>query len=253
MMLTRSFNLLAIIVFSAVCPQAEADPPEDESIADKQSCVLLLHGLARSARSMKKLAKHLESEGYQAINLDYPSRAETIQELARKTISNGLTQCTDGYTVNFVTHSLGGILVRQYLSKQQIPSLGRVVMLGPPNKGSQVVDRLKDVSGFGFVNGLAGGQLGTGEDSIPNQLGAANFEVGIIAGTRTINPILSLMLPNPDDGKVSVANTKLEGMSDHLTLPVSHPFLMKNKHAIRQVTYFLDHGRFDRDEEKKNK
>ena len=253
MMASKLLKLLAIVVVMMVCLQVEANPPGDTSVEDKRSCVLLLHGLARRAGSMKKLFKHLESQGYQAFNLDYPSRAETIQELAQKTISKGLARCTEGYRVNFVTHSLGGILVRQYLSKQEIPNLGRVVMLGPPNNGSQVVDRLKDVPGFGFVNGFAGRQLGTDKDSIPNQLGAANFELGIIAGTRTINPILSLMLPNPDDGKVSVASTKLEDMSDHLTLPVSHPFLMKNKHAIRQVTYFLDHGRFDRDNEGQDK
>ena len=98
---------------------------------------------------------------------------------------------------------MGGILVRQYLLLNTIENLGHVVMLGPPNKGSQVVDKLYKVPGFKLINGPAGMQLGTGELSVPNILGPANFKVGIIAGTRSINLILSSMLPNPDDGKVS--------------------------------------------------
>ena len=216
-----------------------------------EECVLLLHGLARTKSSMKKLAKHLNSEGYIAINQGYPSRAETIEELAKAAVRQGAEQCPEGHRLHIVTHSLGGILVRQYLSSNSIPNLGRVVMLGPPNQGSQVVDRLKGMPGFGMVNGDAGKQLGTDDSSIPNQLGAANFELGIIAGSRTINPILSLMLPNPDDGKVSVENTKLAGMKDHIVLPVSHPFLMKNKRAIAQIIHFLKNGKFDHPEEKK--
>lgn len=118
-------------------------------------------------------------------------------------------------------------------------------MLGPPNQGSQVVDTFKSVPGFSWINGPAGQQLGTNENSITKALGPADFEVGIIAGSRTINLILSLALPNPDDGKVSVENTKLEGMKDHITLPVSHPFLMKNSEVIDQVLKFLEVGEFD--------
>lgn len=207
---------------------------------------MLLHGLARTDSSMARLASSLEEAGYYSVNYDYPSREHTIEELAGSTISGALVKCPDGAKINFVTHSLGGILVRQYLTHNVIENLGRVVMLGPPNKGSQVVDTFQSVPGFEFFNGPAGMQLGTGELSVPNRLGPANFELGIIAGTRSINLILSTSLPNPDDGKVSVENTKLEGMSDHIALPVSHPFLMKDKDVIAQVLHFLQQGAFKR-------
>ena len=117
-------------------------------------------------------------------------------------------------------------------------------MLGPPNKGSEVVDAMAEIPGFELINGPAGLQLGTEKTSIPNSLGAEDFEVGIIAGTKSINLILSTMLPNPDDGKVSVESTKLEGMTDHITVPVSHPFLMKDEEVIRQTIHFLKYGQF---------
>ncbi len=194
---------------------------------------------------MQKLAAALDETGFSVVNYDYPSTEHTIEELAEKAIGGALVQCPQEATVNFVTHSLGGILVRQYLSRHAIGKMGRVVMLGPPNKGSEVVDKLHDVPGFELLHGPAGLQLGTDELSLPNRLGPADFEVGIIAGSRSINLILSTMLPSADDGKVSVENTKLEGMSDHITLPVSHAFMMKNREVIRQVIHFLKNGAFD--------
>jgi len=211
-------------------------------------CVILLHGLARSDSSFTKLASTLNNHGYTAINYNYPSTEHKINRLAEDAITDALSQCPKQDKVknqiHFVTHSMGGILVRQYLSANTIENLGRVVMLGPPNKGSQVVDKLKDVPGFKLINGPAGMQLGTGEMSVPNKLGAANFELGVVAGTRSINLILSTMLPGKDDGKVTVENTKLAGMNDHIALPVTHPFMMKNNQVISQVLYFLNNGYF---------
>jgi pimeloyl-ACP methyl ester carboxylesterase len=209
-----------------------------------KECVILLHGLARSNSSMGKLAKALNDAGYHTINDGYPSTSYKVDKLAEDAISWALAKCPKEATIHFVTHSMGGILVRQYLQVKTIKNLGRVVMLGPPNKGSQVVDKLHKLPGFKLINGPAGMQLGTGELSVSNQLGPAKFEVGIIAGTRSINLILSAMLPNPDDGKVSVENTRLEGMQDHIELPVTHPFMMKNKQVIRQVICFLKNGVF---------
>jgi len=209
-----------------------------------KECVILLHGLARSNHSMEKLAKALNDSGYLTVNEGYPSTQFKIDKLANDAITKALARCPKEATIHFVTHSMGGILVRQYLHSNAIKNIGRVVMLGPPNKGSQVVDKLHKVPGFKLINGPAGMQLGTEEGSIPNQLGPADYEVGIIAGTRSINLILSSMLPNTDDGKVSVENTKLEGMSDHIELSVTHPFIMKNKKVIWQVIYFLKNGTF---------
>ena len=117
-------------------------------------------------------------------------------------------------------------------------------MLGPPNKGSEVVDKLKYIPGFKFLNGPAGMRLGTGSEDIPKSLGPVNFELGVIAGTKSINLILSYYLPNPNDGKVSVESAKIDGMCEFVTLPTTHPFMMKNKLVIKEVIHFLKQGKF---------
>lgn len=208
--------------------------------------VILLHGLARTDKSMARLQRALEKEGYCVVNSDYDSRGGDIETLAVKAIEPALAACRPAQPVHFVTHSLGGILVRQYLANHQIDNLGRVVMLGPPNKGSEVVDTLADFPGFHFINGDAVLELGTGEASVPNQLGKADFDLGIIAGTRSVNLILSTMIQGVNDGKVSVESTRLEGMKDHIEMGATHPFMMNNNAVIEQVLHYLETGRFKR-------
>jgi pimeloyl-ACP methyl ester carboxylesterase len=206
--------------------------------------VILLHGLARKASSMKKLERALKENGYQVVNVDYPSTKHDIEALAEWSIGNAIKKVGPNSKIHFVTHSMGGILVRQFLRQYKMQNLGRVVMLGPPNSGSEIVDLLQNVPGFKTVNGPAGLQLSAKKDALPNQLGPANFELGIIAGTRSVNLVLSTMLPMPNDGKVSVESSKLEGMSDHLTMPVTHTFMMRNSAVITQVILFLKQGTF---------
>ncbi len=211
----------------------------------QQEIVILLHGLARSARSMRVMKLTLERAGFGVINCDYPSTQHSIEFLANEAIGSALSDCPDTAKIHFVTHSMGGILLRQYLSERRIENLGRVVMLAPPNKGSEVVDRLSGLPGYVWFNGPAGKELGTGKNSVPNSLKGCDFELGVIAGSRSINIFLSMMLPKPDDGKVSVENTKLDGMADHRVMPVAHPFIMKNKGVIHQTIHFLKQGMFD--------
>jgi len=226
-------SLLAGLLLLGACPAgARAD------------CVVLLHGLARSASSMHMLELALDKAGYQVANIDYPSRTAPVEELAGPAIEQGLRQCQDQQAVHFVTHSMGGILVRWYLMGRTIAKLGRVVMLAPPNQGSEVVDVFSKVPGFVWFNGPAGLQLGTDATSLPSQLPAVDYPVGVIAGTATINYILSTVLSNPDDGKVSVANTRVDGMTDHITVPYSHPYIMQREPVIEQVLYFLASGHF---------
>ena len=195
---------------------------------------------------METIAKRLQMEGYSVINVDYPSRHKKIEELAGLAVNEGLEFCykEKAAPIHFVTHSLGGILVRYYLSLNEIPELGRVVMLAPPNKGSKVVDKFSWVPGYEMLNGPAGYQLGTDENSIPLKLAPSNFEVGIIAGDRTINLILSTAFDEPNDGKVAVKDTKLEGMDDFLVVHRSHPFIMQGDEVINQVLHFIKEGYF---------
>ncbi len=210
-------------------------------------CVVLLHGLARSSSSFLVMEWRLRKLGYAVVNVDYPSTDATIEELAQMAIPSAITQCAGASRVHFVTHSMGGILLRHYLAERPTPleKLGHVIMLGPPNKGSEVVDQLADIPGFGFVNGVAGNQLGTAPDSVPNSLGPVDYSVGIVAGNQSISPYFSFMIDGPDDGKVGVERTKVAGMTDHIILPVTHTFMMNNPAVFDQVVHYLDQGRFD--------
>lgn len=205
----------------------------------------MLHGLARTDKSMNKLAGSLQAAGYKVINIGYPSTRKSIEELSEPTIAEAVAQCSAKTALHFVTHSMGGILVRHYLQNHSVANLKRVVMLGPPNQGSEVVDKLKHLWLFKLINGPAGCQLGTIGNSLPARLGPADYEVGVIAGNRSINPLLSLLLPKPNDGKVSVQNTRLAGMTDFIQLPVTHTFMMNQKIVIDQVIFFLHHGKFN--------
>ncbi len=212
-----------------------------------QEEVILLHGLCRTSRSMMSMQRALTDAGYKVRNVDYPSRTASIQKLADDAIGKAVADCRQaGATkIDLVTHSLGGILVRSYVARHCIPELGRVVMLAPPNQGSEVVDKIGGLFLFKWLNGPAGNELGTDAISTPNKLGPANFPVGVIAGDRSINWINSLLIPGSDDGKVSVERTKLGGMSDHLVIHATHPFIMQNREVIRQTIQFLRTGSFD--------
>lgn len=219
-----------------------------ESMAESESeHVILLHGLVRGPGSMGKMADALVGAGYSVDNRAYPSREQEIMNLAETAIGAALAtpEALEANRIHFVTHSMGGILVRAWLSRHRLENLGRVVMLAPPNQGSEVVDQLRNWQVFGWLNGPAGQELGTDEESVPNQLGPVDFPLGVIAGDRSINWINSTMLPGPDDGKVTVEGTKVDGMADHLVMHVTHPYIMKNADVITQTLAFLRDGRFE--------
>ena len=212
---------------------------------DTAECVVLLHGLGRTRLSMQPLASYLKKQGYRVINLGYPSTEYPIEELA-DFIGEKVEQVsgTQASRLHFVTHSLCGIVLRCYLKKNRPANLGRVVMLGPPNRGSELVDTLSKTFLFSKIYGPAGMKLGTGPDGVPNQLGPVDFELGVITGNRSVNPFFSRLIPGEDDGKVSVEGAKVEGMADFLVVPRSHPFIMNSPEVAEQVVHFIRHGRF---------
>lgn len=213
-------------------------------VSTAKNTVILLHGLARTPKAMAKMQAALETAGYHVVNNGYPSREYSIEELSADLRAEFKDIIEESEKVCFVTHSLGGIILRYMHKEEAIPKLKRVVMLAPPNKGSEIPDKLKHLKIYQWINGPAGGQLGTDEQSIPNELGSLTFECGVIAGNLSINGINSMMIKGRDDGKVSVENTKIEGMKDFKVIPVSHPYIMKNKTVIKETIHFLKQGTF---------
>ena len=208
-----------------------------------RSGVVLLHGIARTSRSMNAMEKALKASGFRTLNLDYASRRKPLDQLAVDIHPSILDFANSlGGDLHFVGHSMGGLLARVYLAQHRPKRLGRVVMLGTPNQGSEVADTLRDLAIFRRFFGPAGQQLTTSPDAA---LAAIDYCVGIIAGNRSIDPISStFVLPRPNDGKVSVAKTKLAGMSGHVVVGASHPMLTRKQAAIEQTIAFLHTGRF---------
>lgn len=209
-------------------------------------CVIVLHGLARTNRSMNKITGYLQNRGYRVFNTSYPSTKFKIERLADTAVRQAIEKCqTDASgQIHFVTHSMGGILVRYFLNRHKIPRIGRIVMLCPPNQGSEIVDKLGQSWLFKAINGPAGNQLGTDSKGILATLSPIEPEIGIIAGNKTLNPFTSLLIPGENDGKVSVYRAKLVGMKDFLVVPHSHTFIMQSPLVLRQVAYFLQYGKF---------
>jgi pimeloyl-ACP methyl ester carboxylesterase len=227
---------------SAESPSAS---PSSSPAAGSRDIVVLVHGLGRTKLSMRWLGRHFARNGYEVLPLSYPSTRLNIAASAenlRAQLEPRLSRCTG--QVHFVAHSLGALVVRAYLQGQRPPNLGRVVMIGPPNQGSEVADRLRRNPVYRLITGPAGQELGTDPASPPHTLGPVDYEVGIIAGRLSLNPLFGAWLAGDDDGKVSVARTAVDGQRDLLVVRWSHTYLIRSPAVAEQALHFIAHGAF---------
>lgn len=219
--------------------------PKDNPLNE---CVILLHGLGRTYHSMEEMQEKLTQEGYHTVNLDYPSRKKTIEELAAEAIPPALKHCScfNSDKIHFVTHSLGGIVVRMAIKQNRPEKLGRIVMLSPPNQGSEAVDNLKERWYYSLINGPAGQELSTAENSVPNRLGPVDYPVGIITGDKQafFDSWLLDLFRGANDGKVSVERAKVEGMTDFIVVHQSHTYIMDSDYVQFETVNFLRKGSF---------
>lgn len=207
--------------------------------------IVFLHGLGRTWLSMSWLASQARRRGYNVVNHGYRSRRHSIDEHARQ-LRIVVGAISGRGCIHFITHSLGGIIVRAMLADRSAwpKRLGRVVMLSPPNQGSELVDFLAGNPIYQSVLGPAGGELGTRAASTPNQLGPVEFEVGVITGDRSFEPLSRRIFPGATDGKVSVARARVEGMRDFRVVNRTHTFIMYGTDVAEAAFHFLAHGRF---------
>lgn len=233
----RALTLLGMLLASLL-RAAEAPEPD---------CVVLLHGIGMRGFVMKRLETALTDKGYRVVNISYPSRRMSFEQLASEYLPAELEAAgvARAPRLNFVTHSLGSLIVRKLIQDCRPPNLGRVVMIGPPNHGSAAADQAKQSALLSEYLGENLARLGTGDDGIVRTLGPADFEVGIIAGEASINPLFGSALEGKHDGAVTVESAKLEGMADFLVVPYSHTAMLWRDEVIRQALAFLAEGHFE--------
>ena len=234
--------LAAALVAPIVLGCAALTPPTDVPAAE---VVVLLHGYGRSERAMRPLARRLEAQGYRVESVRYHSFDGSPEDLVAEVDAELAACCAQAARLHFVAHSLGGLVLRAWLAEHPEPRLGRVVLLGPPNRGSELADlalRLRPIHRIVGPTALA---LGTSGASFPSTLGPAQFECGVVAGNRSRNPLGSWLIRDDDDGVVGVASTRLDGMADWIVLAVSHNSLLRSRAVAEQTAHFLANGRFD--------
>lgn len=234
------------MVLVAACSSVPVvqDPVEAPGPGQVAESVVVLHGLGRSRRSMGSMARALGRAGYRVVNLGYPSRSadlpELVEHLAAQLAEAGLGPADPiARPVHFVGHSAGGILARAFLAEHPDYPVGRLVQLAPPNAGSSLATELRELPYFASVVGPLAVTLADPLEAPPH------YPIGVIAGDHSILPT-SLWTRGEDDGIVSVAETRFDGMADHLVVPHTHTFLMNSRTVQSQVVGFLGEGRFQR-------
>lgn len=236
-----------LLILSLCFIQLPIAKVHESPVARTGDCVILLHGLARTSASMWWLKRQLKQHNYTVVNAGYYSMANGISESANKVIPQAVAQCQKqkANEIHFVTHSMGGILVRSYLQTHQINRLKTIVMLAPPNNGSEIVDRLLQSSAYEKLAFQSFKQLSARPDSYVNSLQPIEAEIGVIAGVDSYNPRFSKWLPGDDDGKVSVKSACLPEMKAMLVISANHTSMTFSQDVRNQVVHFLEQGAFN--------
>ncbi|WOT06868.1 alpha/beta fold hydrolase [Shewanella youngdeokensis] len=243
-MQTSYFTAALIVLLLQItgCSHTEAYSSTEQ--LDKE-LVVLAHGLGRSDTAMWRLATRLEQAGYKVCRLDYASIGESVEAVLAQT-SKQIDACIQyAPKVHYVGHSLGGLVIRAYLQNNHVlpkESIGEVVLIGTPNKGSELADHLSD----SWLMQLGGGisrALMTGSNSLGNRLEELDLNIGIIAGTKS-SSLTNDKFTGANDGLVSVESAKLKNMSDFIAIDVNHSQMRNNQEVALQTIHFLQKTTF---------
>ena len=211
----------------------------------KKKIIVLLHGVIRTRNSLDSLAQYLQDHNAaDVISWGYASTRQTIQQHATK-FGELLSHFPEDSDVYLVGHSMGNIIVRSYLKRQQDKRLKRMVMLAPPNKGSAFGRAVNDQFLFEALWGVSGQELGAGFKKLEEQLATPKFEFGIIAGQLESNLLRNPLLSGPSDLVVEVEETKLQGATDFRTVDSTHTRIMNQRETLQYVQRFLKSGYFE--------
>lgn len=237
--------LLSLAMLSPAAATVTARSAASAS-APEPDCVILLHGAGARGIVMRRVEANLRRAGYRTVNITYPSRRVDFTKLATEVVPARLRQAdlARAPRVHFVTHSMGGLVLRLHFTTGRPANLGRVVMIGPPNHGTIAADRAGRNPFLRWFFGSNLRQMGTGADALHHRLGPADYDLGIIAGRGVINPLYTKRFGGPNDGIVAVESAKLTGMRDFIVLPYSHTMILFRRETSRQVLAYLRDGKF---------
>lgn len=242
-MIKKLIPLLLIVQF-LILPLNTSSATDEDS----QDLVILVHGLARSGNAMWLIGHRLEKAGHKTCAIDYPSMTASFEK-TQAALSSEIERCIKSNNafgaVHFVTHSLGGPLTRKYLSSNPLKNMGRMVMLSPPNHGSDLVERFDHLKYFRSILGPVASELTADQRSWLARIPAPDYEVGVLAGNYTFNPIAAYLLDGKDDGAVSIEDMKLKDMADFREISATHVTIRYSSAASRQIFEFLATGHFE--------
>jgi len=211
---------------------------------DDAQLMICIHGLGETPLIMMPVEWMFRAAGYEVWNLSYPSTLYPIADLARTYIAPELDRAA-GRRMHVVTHSLGGVLLHDCLQRHRPPLLGRVVMTSPGLRGSEALEVYRHHPLYRLVYGPAAWEGGIEDDAFARRLPpTVDYDLGVIAGSVSLDPLANSFIPWPHDGKISAGRTRLDGLADHVVLPLPHDLMSVHPLALAQIWSFIRYGTF---------